>query len=114
MNSLTWGQIRIAFCRSLAKYSELMAPVSNQRPEEQLALRKCMEGDTEALAGLRNQYQPALMNVLLARGGSVTEANDLLADLWGDCVGDSDARPSLLEKYSGKCALQNWLITVAT
>lgn len=99
---------------SLANDGALMAAVSNQRPEELLVLQKCMEGDAQALAGLRNQHHQTLLNVVLARGASLTEADDLLADLWGDCVGDGDARPSLLEKYSGKCALQNWLITVAT
>jgi len=38
----------------------------------------------------------------------------LLADLWSDCVPGADDRPSLLEKFSGKCSLQGWLATVAT
>jgi RNA polymerase sigma factor (sigma-70 family) len=50
----------------------------------------------------------------LARGANRTEAEDLLADLWADCVPGNDDRPSLLEKFSGKCTLRGWLATVAT
>jgi RNA polymerase sigma factor (sigma-70 family) len=52
--------------------------------------------------------------MLLARGASPTEAEDILADLWADCVPGADERPSLLEKFSARCSLQNWLATVAT
>jgi RNA polymerase sigma factor (sigma-70 family) len=37
-----------------------------------------------------------------------------LADFWADCVPGEDDRPSLLEKFSGKCSLQGWLATVTT
>jgi RNA polymerase sigma factor (sigma-70 family) len=92
----------------------IMPTVSDPLAEERLALSRCMGGDSEALGVLRNRYQPVLFNVLVARGARPIEAEDLLADLWGDCVDTSDERPSLLHKFSGKCPLQNWLITVAT
>jgi RNA polymerase sigma factor (sigma-70 family) len=92
----------------------LMSTAMDQQEEEQLALRKCIEGDDQALGFLRGRYQPRLMPILISRGASQTEAEDLLADLWGDCVGQGETRPCLLEKFSGKCGFQNWLITVAT
>ena len=70
--------------------------------------------EIEMLPRLRRDYHTTLVNVLVARGASPLEAEDLLADLWGDCVGRDDDRPSLLEKFSGKCPVQNWLATVAT
>jgi RNA polymerase sigma factor (sigma-70 family) len=91
----------------------LISPVAEQQSEEQAVLHGCIAGDAEALACLRNRYQSLLVNALIARGANRTEAEDIIADLWGDCVGGSDERRSLLEKFSGKCALQSWLITVA-
>jgi len=91
-----------------------MPPIAHQHDQDLLALQQCVLGDTQGLTFLRDKYQPVLLNVLLARGASRTEADDLLADLWGDCVAESRDRPSLLEKFSGKCALQSWLITVVT
>lgn len=74
----------------------------------------CQQGDAGALADLRGRCQQPVLNILLARGASRTEAEDLLADLWADCVPGPGERPSLLEKFSGKCSLQGWLATVAT
>jgi RNA polymerase sigma factor (sigma-70 family) len=81
---------------------------------ERLQVLRSQQGDAEALAALRQKHDPVLVNILLARGASRTETEDLLADLWTDCVPGSDDRPSLLEKFSGKCSLQGWLATVAT
>ena len=67
-----------------------------------------------ALADLRARCHQPLFNILLARGASRTETEDLLADLWADCVPGPGERPSLLEKFSGKCSLQGWLATVVT
>src|SRR5262245_22564006 len=97
-----------------AHYFSSMSSPRGQQDAERLQLQKCQDGDTEALGWLRNKFQPLLFNVLVARGASQTEAEDLLADLWGDCVAGSEERPSLLEKFSGKCALGSWLATVAT
>jgi len=86
-----------------------------QFPElERVQLHQCLQGDTAALADLREKHHASLGNILRARGASVSEAEELLADLWGDCVARNDDQPSLLEKFSGKCSLQGWLATVAT
>ena len=81
---------------------------------ESLQVSKCRQGDVEALAELRDKCHPSLLGILLARGADRTEAEDLLADLWADCVPGNDERPSILEKFSGKCTLHGWLATVAT
>jgi RNA polymerase sigma factor (sigma-70 family) len=91
----------------------MSSPV-HQLDGELLQARKCQQGDTEALAALRLQCHDMVLSILLARGASRTEAEDLLADLWSDCVPGDDDRPSLLEKFNGKCLLRNWLATVAT
>src|SRR5215475_8987777 len=81
---------------------------------ENLQVSKCRHGDVEALAELRERCHGPLLGILLARGAARTEAEDLLADLWADCVPGQNDRPSILEKFSGKCTLQGWLATVAT
>src|SRR5689334_3622657 len=86
----------------------------SQLDGDSLQVAKCRQGNPEALAELREQCQSPLLGILLARGADRTEAEDLLADLWADCVPGQDDRPSILEKFSGKCTLQGWLATVAT
>ncbi len=85
-----------------------------QLDDERLQVKKCQHGDADALAGLRDKCHSGLTNILLSRGASRTETEDVLADLWADCVPGADDRPPLLEKFSGKCSLLGWLATVAT
>lgn len=82
--------------------------------DERKQVHRCQHGDPAALAELRHAHHASLTNILRARGASVDEASELLADLWGDCVPTNDDRPALLGKFSGKCSLQAWLATVAT
>ena len=91
-----------------------MNPSSQVQESEHAQVLRCLQGDEGALAGLREKHNNSLVNILRARGASATETEELLADLWGDCVTRNDERPSLLEKYSGKCSLHGWLATVAT
>jgi len=79
-----------------------------------MQVHRCQQGDPTALADLRNLHHPSLVNILRARGASMDETEELLADLWGDCVATNDEEPCLLDKFSGKCPLQGWLATVAT
>lgn len=91
----------------------MRSPVG-QVNEERVRLLKVQQGDMQALADLRGAHHESLRQILRARGATPTETDDLLADLWADCVPGTDDRPSLLEKFSGKCSLQGWLATVAT
>jgi RNA polymerase sigma factor (sigma-70 family) len=75
---------------------------------------RCREGDTAALAVLRERHSGSLMNILVARGANPAEAEDVLGDVWARCVPGGEDHPSLLEKYNGKCPVQNWLCRVAT
>lgn len=91
-----------------------MNPSSQVQESEYGQVMRYLQGEEAALAGLRERHNHSLVSILRARGASATEAEELLADLWGDCVSRDDERPSLLEKYSGKCSLHAWLATVAT
>lgn len=85
-----------------------------QEDSDSLQVRRCQDGDTEALAELRQRLQGTLTAILLSRGASRTETEDLLEDLWSDCVPGDEERPGLLGKFSGRCSVQGWLATVAT
>jgi RNA polymerase sigma factor (sigma-70 family) len=91
-----------------------MSSQISQLDGESFQVTKCRRGDIGALADLRDKTNSSLLGILLSRGADRTEADDLLADLWADCVPGNDDKPSLLEKFSGKCSLHGWLATVAT
>ena len=91
-----------------------MNPTAPSPELEHARVQQCLKGDSAALAGLRETHHASLVNILRARGASESETEELLADMWGDCVTRNDDQPSLLEKFSGKCSLQGWLATVAT
>lgn len=86
----------------------------SQISEERMHVDRCLRGDGEALNWLREKCHGSLTHILLSRGASRTETEDVLADLWADCLGGANDRPSLLEKFNGRCQLLNWLATVAT
>src|ERR1700704_1091223 len=70
--------------------------------------------NSAAAAELRSRYHGRIVAVLCSRGASSTEAEDLVADLWSDCFAARPNRQTLLSKYQGRCALESWLLTVAT
>jgi RNA polymerase sigma factor (sigma-70 family) len=88
--------------------------MATERDQMRFQIDEPVPGNGLAVGELREQYQAMLLSTLVARGATRVEAEDLLADLWGDCVGRGPDRPPLLEKFSGKCPVQNWLLTVAT
>jgi RNA polymerase sigma factor (sigma-70 family) len=88
--------------------------MSAERNPVRFEVPEPLPGSPELLPKLRQEYHSILLNTLIGRGASAAEAEEILADLWGDCVGQGDDRPSLLEKFSGKCPIRSWLTTVAT
>jgi RNA polymerase sigma factor (sigma-70 family) len=77
-------------------------------------VQRVLAADPSAASELRDRYHGKLVGVLRARGANQTEAEDLVADLWTDCFAPRGERPTLLTKYQGRCALESWLLTVAT
>jgi len=91
-----------------------MAAAGSSKSGDWQLVQDYLRGETEALAEIRDQYHDLLLHTLIARGATPSEAEELVANLWDDCVERNDDRPSLLEKFSGRCNLQSWLLTVAT
>lgn len=81
-------------------------------PQQQL-MRQAQQGDAEALARLRDDLQPALLGILVSRGAGRSEAEEILADLWSDCVPGAGDATSLLAKFNGSASPLGWLARVA-
>ena len=73
-----------------------------------------LTANSSAASELRNRYHGRMVSILCSRGANQTEAEDLVADIWSDCFQAPPGRLTLLGKYQGRCALESWLITVAT
>lgn len=85
------------------------------RHEQDLAfVQRVLAKEAAAASELRTRYHGKLVGVLRSRGANQTEAEDLVADLWTDCFAPRGNRQTLLTKYQGRCALESWLLTVAT
>jgi RNA polymerase sigma factor (sigma-70 family) len=75
--------------------------------------RECQAGAEGAWIRLQESYRTGLSSLLIGRGASLAEAEDLLSEMWMDLGGfESTARP-LLESYEEKGTLKSWLGTVA-
>ncbi len=70
--------------------------------------RKCLEGDPQALTQMQRKYGRELTAFLLGAGATTTEADELLTNLWTDCI---TGKPLLL-RYRGTAPLIAWLKTV--
>jgi len=74
----------------------------------------CSEGQAAACESFERQYSDILRNVLVGRGATATEAEDLTRSILSDCVMGQPGRQPLLQLYHGRCSLKSWLITCAT
>jgi len=70
--------------------------------------RKCLDGDPQALTQMQRKYGRELTAFLLCAGATTTEADELLTNLWTDCI---TGKP-LLARYRGSAPLIAWLKTV--
>ena len=80
--------------------------------QQRRLVQQAQQGDAEALAELRGQCQAPLLSILRSRGAGETEAEEILADLWSDCVPGA-GKACLLAKFNGQAAPLGWLARVA-
>lgn len=80
-------------------------------PHDEAALVElALAGDEPAIRALRGQHHGPLKARLLRRGASETDAEEILTDLWGDCVMGKFRR---WQPQAGS-SLVGWLSSVAT
>jgi RNA polymerase sigma factor (sigma-70 family) len=75
--------------------------------------QRCLEGDTAAIAKLRDSYTPSLVAYLRQKGGSEILAEEVTGWLWADILGERVGYRPRLANYAGQAALKTWLCTVA-
>lgn len=90
-----------------------MNPPAARHAVDLALVEDCLAGKNEAWATLRGQHHPLLRGVLMSRGASETEAEDVLADLWSDTILRSADR-GMLERYDGSYSLRCWFSSIAT
>lgn len=83
------------------------------RSKDLALARNCLEQQEAAWEELSNLYRAPLASLLLGRGASSGEAEDLIAELWLDLGGFGRSREPLLARFSGTGSLKSWLSTVA-
>jgi RNA polymerase sigma factor (sigma-70 family) len=86
--------------------------LSRSYEEERILVQNCLAGDQSALITLQRDYLRPLRKILLLRGADDVQADDIVANLWADCVVGRPGRQPLLTKYSGLSNLRNWLFRV--
>lgn len=78
----------------------------------QLAQR-CLDRDEPSLRSLMRQFREPTVSCLVARGATGSEAEEVVGELWAECIQKENGLPGRLTRYDGTCALQTWLNTVA-
>ena len=78
----------------------------------QLAQR-CLDRDETTLQVLMSHFRAPTVSYLVDRGAAGSEADEIVGELWADCVQRANGLPGRLLHYDGTCALQTWLNTVA-
>ena len=73
-------------------------------------VQQCLEGNEEAISELKKSLTPFLSKVLASYGASKDEIDEILAQLWGDCL--MGPRP-LFHVFNGKSALKSWLTAIS-
>jgi len=73
-------------------------------------VQQCLEGNEEAISGLKRGLTPFLSKVLASYGASKDEIDEIVAQLWADCL--TGPRP-LFHVFNGKSALKSWLTAIS-
>ncbi|MGA7216526.1 MAG: RNA polymerase sigma factor [Terrimicrobiaceae bacterium] len=73
-------------------------------------VQRCLEGSEEAISEMKRSLTPFLGKVLSSYGASKDEIDEILAQLWGDCL--TGQRP-LFHVFNGKSALRSWLTAIS-
>jgi RNA polymerase sigma factor (sigma-70 family) len=73
----------------------------------------CIEGDQNALLRLQAEYGPNVVGFLMRSGADISQAEEIVNQLWADLVTAPPGESPKLARYDGSCRLATWLNTVA-
>lgn len=74
--------------------------------------QECLEGKLSALEHLQAKYWQPLVAFLQSCGAHPAEAEEIVTQLWADCVTPRNGRKPKLAHYNGSCALKTFLSRV--
>lgn len=74
--------------------------------------QRCLEGEEEAVTKLQANCNPYLAHVLYEYKASPSEVEELLAQLWADCLAGTATHPPLLQVYNGTASISTWLTAI--
>jgi RNA polymerase sigma factor (sigma-70 family) len=75
-------------------------------------VERCLAGEEEAVSVLRADYAAYLEALLVGRGATPDEAEEIVADFWAGCFSGPPAGRPLLERYSGTHSLKSWFSSI--
>lgn len=73
-------------------------------------VRECLHGSVEAYQALDREMRPRLVGSLQNRGATPSQAEDIAADVLGEC--SQPGEKSLLRRFDGKREFESWLLRV--
>lgn len=76
-------------------------------------VQRCLDGQPEALREIQVTHRDALMSFLVNKGALQQEAEELVSQLWADCLIANQGEIPRIARYDGSCKLLTWLNTVA-
>jgi RNA polymerase sigma factor (sigma-70 family) len=82
-------------------------------PDDFYFALECLEGKSSSITHFQQTYSPKVLKFLRKSGASDRETQEIVDDLWTDCVSPTATRGPKLMRYDGSCSLQTWLNTVA-
>jgi DNA-directed RNA polymerase specialized sigma24 family protein len=91
-----------------------MPPMNTECQKDLRFVQQLLQGDETVAAEFRKGFRHRLVGLLTSKGAGVSEAEDLVEDLFSDCFGGSSRDRPLLSRYKGLCPFRSWLATVAT
>ena len=82
-------------------------------PIEDLELvQSCLEEGSNGIISLQQSLASSLSAALKSFGASDDEVEEVLAQLWADCVVADPPRRPLLERFDGRASLRTWLSAI--
>ena len=76
-------------------------------------MERCLEGEEAAILELKELHNSYLKNVLFSYRAAEGEVDEVISNLWLDCLSATPPKLALLNRYNGKSALKSWLGAIA-
>lgn len=87
-------------------------PFSPAHDDDFHLAQECLEGKLSALEHLQKSQREPLLAFLQSCGGKPSEAEEIVTELWADCVTSRNGTRPKLARYDGTCALKTFLSRV--